>query len=768
MKDKARMQHRVSVPDFPDDTPVTTRTRRQGGRSTSGSDREDGHVPVSGRRKSAPNLFSAGDGSETEQKQPFTYEDLYQKQLLSHHHHHHHHGRRTRRMREYDSDTGYRSEQDFTRFQRQTSDDSRPGHSDTLSVRSQPTMSRSRRRHGREAGYASDLEAYAGMGRGSGRGVNSSSSSSLRPPIMPLFAAHSVPHDLNTQTMPISHNHSRANPMSGSQSWLSAPDSCRVNRPSSAPLEGPPQPAPSPTQLSSSKILDQSTPVTSQAPQAFPSPSQQRASGASSIYSQAGARADRELQRELFTVLEERNRKTFQPPTARVSPSPKLHGSTPPPYQPAPPYKRTPSTRSDQSDENPSIQASSRDSGSRGGYTGGNSFSNPEYTAVQFADRNGSSREGGGDERSGVYGCQYETVAIVHQPPDSQYVRSGQHQQQPHQQQRTNLYPYTSETRTHRGDSDGSDQLLGQDNSITSHSISSGSFPQYTVYNHPSSGASSHSDRVTDQSMDSLTTASRQLDLSGTVRRSPLHPADLSPRERSGSRGNVFSGRMNGGALTPQKTFEAYPNPYGEPLEAGDPLMMRYEDVAIFKVPQDPSSQVSSSTDSGYGHGHHIYERIGDLQMRRSGSPHSSTPPSHRETPVRHNSSSQGTPSRETTPVKEEGFYSVQGHVWSESSTQESLDVFRAVIRKNPGLGFSIAGGHGSRGNPYRDGDMGIFVTKVLQEGPAATVLQPGDKILQVNHIDFRSIDHTQAVNIMKTSSTVELLIERIQKVNLV
>lgn len=29
---------------------------------------------------------------------------------------------------------------------------------------------------------------------------------------------------------------------------------------------------------------------------------------------------------------------------------------------------------------------------------------------------------------------------------------------------------------------------------------------------------------------------------------------------------------------------------------------------------------------------------------------------------------------------------------------------------------------------------QGIFVTKVLQEGPAFNVLQPGDKILQVCH----------------------------------
>ena len=49
----------------------------------------------------------------------------------------------------------------------------------------------------------------------------------------------------------------------------------------------------------------------------------------------------------------------------------------------------------------------------------------------------------------------------------------------------------------------------------------------------------------------------------------------------------------------------------------------RYEDVALFKsgvineACQDPLSQVSSSTDSGYGHGAHIYERIADFNHNK-------------------------------------------------------------------------------------------------------------------------------------------------------
>ncbi len=47
------------------------------------------------------------------------------------------------------------------------------------------------------------------------------------------------------------------------------------------------------------------------------------------------------------------------------------------------------------------------------------------------------------------------------------------------------------------------------------------------------------------------------------------------------------------------------------------------------------------------------------------------------------------------------------------------------------GLGFSIAGG---RGNQHVLGDDGIFITKIIPEGPAEEegTLSVGDRILQV------------------------------------
>ncbi|XP_066567649.1 erbin isoform X2 [Amia ocellicauda] len=86
----------------------------------------------------------------------------------------------------------------------------------------------------------------------------------------------------------------------------------------------------------------------------------------------------------------------------------------------------------------------------------------------------------------------------------------------------------------------------------------------------------------------------------------------------------------------------------------------------------------------------------------------------------------------------------------------------RVKIEKNPELGFSISGGIGGRGNPFRPEDNGIFVTRVQPEGPAAKLLQPGDKIVQANGYNFVNIDHGQAVSLLKTfPSTVDLFIVR-------
>ncbi|NXV54213.1 ERBIN protein, partial [Uria aalge] len=86
----------------------------------------------------------------------------------------------------------------------------------------------------------------------------------------------------------------------------------------------------------------------------------------------------------------------------------------------------------------------------------------------------------------------------------------------------------------------------------------------------------------------------------------------------------------------------------------------------------------------------------------------------------------------------------------------------KITIEQDPELGFSISGGVGGRGNPFRPEDDGIFVTRVQPEGPASKLLQPGDKIIQANGYSFINIDHGQAVSLLKTfQNAVELVIVR-------
>ena len=269
-----------------------------GGRSSGGSDTEDGRVE--GRRKSTPNLFSfegqSSEGTPPKRMPSFTYEDLYHKQIL--HKHHQPHGRRTRRMRDYDSDTGCRSDRGSS-CHRKHSVEGR----DDMSVRSQPTMSRSHRHsHHRETGYASDLEAYAGRGRGapSRDGVTPSPGAKPSPQSHTPFPAHGV-SDSNA-------------PCNPSTSLVSVtvhprPQSC-LTVPSSGSFRHPGSP-PSPSQFSNGSFTDHSTPVTRQTVQGY---SVSTPSSSSETYPQTGAGVgagltNRDVQRELYTVLEERQRK---------------------------------------------------------------------------------------------------------------------------------------------------------------------------------------------------------------------------------------------------------------------------------------------------------------------------------------------------------------------------------------------------------------------------------------------------------------------------
>ncbi|XP_019507993.1 PREDICTED: erbin isoform X7 [Hipposideros armiger] len=103
-----------------------------------------------------------------------------------------------------------------------------------------------------------------------------------------------------------------------------------------------------------------------------------------------------------------------------------------------------------------------------------------------------------------------------------------------------------------------------------------------------------------------------------------------------------------------------------------------------------------------------------------------------------------------------------QPHCSSRQGNELARQEIRVRVEKDPELGFSISGGVGGRGNPFRPDDDGIFVTRVQPEGPASKLLQPGDKIIQANGYSFINIEHGQAVSLLKTfQNTVELIIAR-------
>uniref|UniRef100_A0A4W4G753 Leucine-rich repeat-containing protein 7 n=1 Tax=Electrophorus electricus TaxID=8005 RepID=A0A4W4G753_ELEEL len=101
-----------------------------------------------------------------------------------------------------------------------------------------------------------------------------------------------------------------------------------------------------------------------------------------------------------------------------------------------------------------------------------------------------------------------------------------------------------------------------------------------------------------------------------------------------------------------------------------------------------------------------------------------------------------------------------------QTKGQKSMDGFQEQfcvrIEKNPGLGFSISGGIGGQGNPFKPSDMGIFVTRVQPDGPTSNVLRPGDKILKANGHSFVHIEHETAVSLLKSfPKAVDLVILR-------
>ncbi|NXG41533.1 LRRC7 protein, partial [Psilopogon haemacephalus] len=117
-------------------------------------------------------------------------------------------------------------------------------------------------------------------------------------------------------------------------------------------------------------------------------------------------------------------------------------------------------------------------------------------------------------------------------------------------------------------------------------------------------------------------------------------------------------------------------------------------------------------------------------------------------------------PSSQTSRAPQTGRCLIQTK--GQRSTDAYQEQFCVRIEKNPGLGFSISGGISGQGNPFKPSDKGIFVTRVQPDGPASSLLQPGDKILQANGHSFVHMEHEKAVLLLKSfQNTVDLVIQR-------
>ncbi|KAH9489791.1 PDZ domain-containing protein 11 [Bulinus truncatus] len=93
-----------------------------------------------------------------------------------------------------------------------------------------------------------------------------------------------------------------------------------------------------------------------------------------------------------------------------------------------------------------------------------------------------------------------------------------------------------------------------------------------------------------------------------------------------------------------------------------------------------------------------------------------------------------------------------------DSNYNNDLRIFlpRTVVLKrlkaSDALGFNIRGG--------KEHNFGFYVSKVMPQSEAAKLgLQEGDQILKVNNIDFDTLDHAEAVKVLKFSTTIEMVI---------
>ncbi|XP_071117140.1 leucine-rich repeat-containing protein 7-like isoform X2 [Haliotis cracherodii] len=743
-KDKARMQQHRQSQEVEDETMslLTPKPQKKEKRDDNGGFSQSRPQLVRGSG-SSPNIpADVADGrykpDMPKSKSHFGIygtDTPYVMQSHSSHGHRHHgsRGKQSHRMRDYDSDTGYRSDHELLKFRKQVLSDGRGSGPPSVSSSTLSHNHRHQHHHHhhhqqrprprREGGYASDLEAYSGRGRDWSQ---KSATLSYQHP------AHSLPYDLHNQVSKTNSDsatvpHSRRIMMKNDELFNQTSSQESVKNTTLSPLK--PLPTPSPSLFQRNKFVDQSTPVALEPPESFPPTVQDGSMTTSASDTSQG----KDFQRELYTVLEERIQRQngdVSKSMPQQRPSSELQMMKPPSFKPPPPYRRTPE------------RTSSTSSGDRS-YT-----ESPRPGLDSPRPKLDSPRD-----------CPSRLSDPIRQMPDniSRHKDYETWTLDRTQSSEGNRTPKVTRNVYHDNQSEGDKRKTAS--YLSDRYDLKGTSQEDVFFRDRPGSRAEKTDKLDKQLTIDVGNVSFQSDRSHPVRR---HSDPYRERPRSRTFEHSDSQRM----------YDSYTYPDCEPDESLVPMMTKYEDVEKFKT-SDPSSQVSSSTDSGYGHSHPIYDRVGDFS-RHSGHSGSQPPPSPQ---VHHSLIRQGSSasrdaymsgqSREGTPVRDDsGYPKADNSV--DNSYQEIRETFRVKITKNPGLGFSVAGGLGSHGNPYRPNDKGIFITKIQPEGPAAKTLRPGDKIMEVNGMDFRNVDHNQAVSVMKNNTSVALLVERLQKVNIV
>ncbi|KAG1674328.1 Erbin [Nymphon striatum] len=87
--------------------------------------------------------------------------------------------------------------------------------------------------------------------------------------------------------------------------------------------------------------------------------------------------------------------------------------------------------------------------------------------------------------------------------------------------------------------------------------------------------------------------------------------------------------------------------------------------------------------------------------------------------------------------------------IWGMPSgfVEQTVAMFPVIIEQNPDIGFTICEMISSNGSA----PLGIFVELVASDGPASSALRPGDKILEVDGIDFSQLDSEKAISVLNS-----------------